>query len=561
VSPTEQRKGVRYYTVFHASQIDGIPPLERPERNHELEGRPDPRLDVLAQNLGVSVGRGGGRAFYRPSDDHIQMPALEDFHTATGHDTTFLHEMAHATGHESRMQRDLKHAFGSEKYAIEELRAEMSAAMTAASLGIGFDPESQNVEEGREVGNSAAYLASWLRALPEKQRKDIIVQAIKDAQNISEYLIERTPELAVAAPDQAIESPFIAREEPQLQAVESPVIERTEDGQELRVVFWGKVNDVADIARRGIGDSEETARVKVAGVLNLSAEDYDRMTANLMDDQMVLKNLGGTDREAGARYVVDVRAPERQRLLLDTQGYDYPRYVGIPEGDVERVLERGSFVVGPDRGHEQMNEMTPPEQEQAMPTADPAAIQEAPARELPAGAPAGQAVSTADPQPSQDGRLVSSVKARDGAWYNLSVQEKSGQLMGALQRRGPEGGLAESGGASPFQSVPSDTRKLAAKFQMASGEVIAARLSTGENGAVHVDLFARSGERWEKIHERPGRLRANEALQKIPEHREGKLIGQALGVDPRALNPLPAREAHQSPARSPEKQKQQGVSI
>jgi hypothetical protein len=153
------------------------------------------------------------------------------------------------------------------------------------------------------------------------------------------------------------------------------------------------------------------------------------------------------------------------------------------------------------------------------------------------------------------------VKARDGAWYNLSVQEKGGQLMGALQRRGPEGGLAESGGASPFQSVPSNTRKLAAKFQMASGEVIAARLSTGENGAVQVDLFARSGERWEKIHERPGRLRANEALQKIPEHREGKLIGQALGVDPRALNPLPAREAHQSPARSPEKQKQQGVSI
>jgi antirestriction protein ArdC len=187
VEPTERRMAVRYYSVFHASQIDGIPPLERPERNHELEGRPDPRLDVLAQNLGVSVGRGGSRAFYRPSDDHIQMPALEDFHTATGHDTTFLHEMAHATGHESRMQRDLKHAFGSEKYAIEELRAEMSAAMTAASLGIGFDPESQNVEEGREVGNAAAYLASWLRALPEKQRKDIIVQAIKDAQNISEY--------------------------------------------------------------------------------------------------------------------------------------------------------------------------------------------------------------------------------------------------------------------------------------------------------------------------------------------------------------------------------------
>ena len=40
--PTEKRLGVRYYTVFHASQIDGIPPLDRPERSHEQEGKPDP---------------------------------------------------------------------------------------------------------------------------------------------------------------------------------------------------------------------------------------------------------------------------------------------------------------------------------------------------------------------------------------------------------------------------------------------------------------------------------------------------------------------------------------
>jgi len=193
VGPTERRMAVRYYSVFHASQIDGIPPLERPERRHEMEGKPDPRLDDLAKAMGVTVGRGGGRAFYSPSDDHIQMPVLEDFHTATGHDTTFLHEMAHATGHESRMQRDLKHAFGSEKYAIEELRAEMSAAMTSAALGIGFDPEAQNVEEGREIGNTAAYLSAWLSRLPENERVKLIMAAIKDAQQISDYLLDRVP--------------------------------------------------------------------------------------------------------------------------------------------------------------------------------------------------------------------------------------------------------------------------------------------------------------------------------------------------------------------------------
>ncbi|MGC9217329.1 ArdC family protein, partial [Acidithiobacillus sp.] len=194
IAPTERRLGVRYYTVFHASQMEGIPPLERPERNHEVDGVPDPRLDGLAEALGVEVRRGGSRAFYRPREDFVQMPNAADFHTAVGHDTTFLHELSHATGHEHRLNRELGNSFGSEKYALEELRAEMSASMTAASLGIGFDPASQDREEGREMGNSAAYLASWLKALPEKERKQSIVQAIKDAQGISDYLIERTPE-------------------------------------------------------------------------------------------------------------------------------------------------------------------------------------------------------------------------------------------------------------------------------------------------------------------------------------------------------------------------------
>ncbi|MBU2783698.1 DUF1738 domain-containing protein [Acidithiobacillus caldus] len=197
IAETEKRLGVRYYTVFHASQIDGIPPLERPAPQQQIEGEPDPRIEELAKAMGVSVGRGGDRAFYSSTRDHIQMPNVADFQSATGHDTTFLHELSHATGHESRLHREMGGGFGSQKYAIEELRAEMAAAMTAASLGIGFDPQSQNIEEGREMGNTAAYLASWLGALPEKERKQIMVQTIKDAQGISDYLIERTPELKV----------------------------------------------------------------------------------------------------------------------------------------------------------------------------------------------------------------------------------------------------------------------------------------------------------------------------------------------------------------------------
>jgi len=203
IEEKEKAVMVKYYPLFHASQIDGIPPLERDAPAHQIDGKPDPRIDILAEAVGVTVGRGGGRAFYRASEDHVQMPLVDAFHHAAGHDTTFLHELAHATGHESRMNREFGVSFGDQKYAIEELRAEMSAAMTAAAMGIGFDPEAQNVEEGREVGNSAAYLASWLGALPEKERKQIVVQTIKDAQKISDYLLERVPELQVEAPEKS----------------------------------------------------------------------------------------------------------------------------------------------------------------------------------------------------------------------------------------------------------------------------------------------------------------------------------------------------------------------
>ncbi len=51
IAEKEQRLMVRYYTVFHASQIDGIPALNRPELDRSMEGKPDQRLPILAENF------------------------------------------------------------------------------------------------------------------------------------------------------------------------------------------------------------------------------------------------------------------------------------------------------------------------------------------------------------------------------------------------------------------------------------------------------------------------------------------------------------------------------
>ncbi len=194
----ERRLRVSYFTVFHASQIDGIPPRERPEQEVHLDNAVDERLPQLASAMGVEVGYAGTRAFYRPSTDSVNLPPLELFKSGQDHDTVFLHELSHSTGHASRLNRDLSGGFGSSNYAKEELRAELSAAMTAMSLGLGFSPEAQNQEEGRTVSgveNTAAYLNSWLRGLPENDRKKELMKAISDAQKISDYLMERTPEI------------------------------------------------------------------------------------------------------------------------------------------------------------------------------------------------------------------------------------------------------------------------------------------------------------------------------------------------------------------------------
>jgi len=87
--------GVRYYTVFHASQIDGIPPLERPTVEKQID--PDKRIDVMLVSMGVSQANGGNRATYRVSPDHIQMPPVSAFPTAGDYDTVRLHEASHAT--------------------------------------------------------------------------------------------------------------------------------------------------------------------------------------------------------------------------------------------------------------------------------------------------------------------------------------------------------------------------------------------------------------------------------------------------------------------------------
>jgi antirestriction protein ArdC len=174
---------LRSFTLFHASQIDGVPEYVPPTIEEAPWRAPEAAETILA-NSGAVVRIGGERAFYSPATDHIQLPPRSAFATAEGFCGVLIHEMSHWSGGPTRLNRDLRNSFGSHDYAREELRAEIGQMMVCAELGIA----------GCDFSNNAAYIASWLEKL-RSDRKEIF-RAAADAQRIADYLLAFHPDYA-----------------------------------------------------------------------------------------------------------------------------------------------------------------------------------------------------------------------------------------------------------------------------------------------------------------------------------------------------------------------------
>lgn len=170
-----ERPILRHYYVFNASDIDGIPELEKPDRNQEFK-RHDRAENILTQSGAEIHHIRGDKAAYYPGDDRIVMPARDQFTNADGYYVTALHELGHWTGHPNRLNREIANPKGSEKYAREELRAEIASYMLGMQLGIGHDP-----------GQHLAYVDSWIRDLEDHPTE--IFKACADAEKIQTYML------------------------------------------------------------------------------------------------------------------------------------------------------------------------------------------------------------------------------------------------------------------------------------------------------------------------------------------------------------------------------------
>jgi antirestriction protein ArdC len=97
---------LRAFTLFHASQIDGIPAYV-PPTIAEAPWRAPEAAEIILANSGAAVRFGGDKAFYSPATDHIQMPPRAAFDTDGKFCGVLLHETCHWTGAATRLNRRL----------------------------------------------------------------------------------------------------------------------------------------------------------------------------------------------------------------------------------------------------------------------------------------------------------------------------------------------------------------------------------------------------------------------------------------------------------------------
>lgn len=174
---------LRYYNVFHISQVDGVEPKEQLKISdlEPIEEAEKIKTDYMNREHLKIFEKVTNDAFYLPIQDYIQVPCKEQYQDIEEFYSTLFHEMIHSTGHKSRLNRPdmqgiVRH--GSEKYSKEELTAELGSAMIINILGI---------ETEKSFKNSSGYIQDWLQVL--KNDNKFIVSASSKAEKAVKYIL------------------------------------------------------------------------------------------------------------------------------------------------------------------------------------------------------------------------------------------------------------------------------------------------------------------------------------------------------------------------------------
>ncbi len=181
---------LRYYNVFHESQIEGI---EFKHNKVTDNVKPIDKAEGIIKNYVNHESKNGfvflpcqsDRAYYSPMDDKVVVPEITQFGCAEEYYSTVFHEFIHSTLKKCRCDREEenKGIFGSESYSKEELVAEIGAASLVNFCGI---------ETNKSFKNSVAYIESWIKKLENDIK--FIVSASSRAEKAVNYILKEDTE-------------------------------------------------------------------------------------------------------------------------------------------------------------------------------------------------------------------------------------------------------------------------------------------------------------------------------------------------------------------------------
>ena len=184
----ERPKGplMKAYHVFNVEQTQGcnLAQLEKPQRpSHD----PIKAAELVGDNMEdppelIHYQHRDHPPRYIPALDRIELPSPDRYNRVESYYNTKFHELGHATGAPKRLARFTLERNQLHDYGLEELVAEMTAALLCNETGIGRET----------VQRSAAYLQSWCNTIREDPR--IIIQAAQKAQKALDLITGATPE-------------------------------------------------------------------------------------------------------------------------------------------------------------------------------------------------------------------------------------------------------------------------------------------------------------------------------------------------------------------------------
>lgn len=163
----------RIWSVFNVDQCEGITALEQKKADHENNETGDLIISKSGADIRFNDAGTYAPAFYKPSEDYIEVPKKELFKTSEGYYSTVFHELGHWTKTKERTARIEKGL----SYSFEELVAELTGAFLASYIGFTYSTQ------------HSAYIQSWAKEL--KDKTDGLAKASSMANRAFEFILKK----------------------------------------------------------------------------------------------------------------------------------------------------------------------------------------------------------------------------------------------------------------------------------------------------------------------------------------------------------------------------------